>query len=239
MPPLALTTFANRQYQQPMLIATSAEKKAEEVDLAKILQNAKGKALRGGAAGAVAMLANVAALMWMRTTVNFQYKYGMTTGEAIRHIYNDGGRGVSGILRFYRGVLPAMVQGPLSRFGDTASNEGAMAIMNNHPAFADTPTAVKSIGASAAAAGFRIFLMPIDCLKTTLQVEGSKGVKLLGQKIRSGGPQVLWHGAGGTISATFVGHYPWFATYNGLSAAVAAPCAGLGPGDDGYSLLAV
>ena len=215
MPPLALTTFTTSPgYSQRLVLATSPEGGKKEVDMIKILENAKGKALRGGAAGAVAMLANVAALMWMRTTVNFQYKYGMTTTEAIKHIYNDGGRGVSGVLRFYRGVLPAMIQGPLSRFGDTASNEGAMAIMNNHPAFESTPTAVKSIGASAAAAGFRIFLMPIDCLKTTLQVEGSKGVKLLGQKIRSGGPQVLWHGAGGTVSATFVGHYPWFFTRN-------------------------
>lgn len=197
----------------PLLLATSPDGK-KEVDMRKILENAKGKALRGGVAGAVAMLANVAALMWMRTTVNFQYKYGMTTTEAIKHIYKDGGGGLSGILRFYRGVAPALVQGPLSRFGDTASNEGAMAIMNNHPMFEGVPTAVKSIGASAAAAGFRIFLMPIDCLKTTLQVEGSSGVKILGQKIRASGPQVLWHGAGGTVTATFVGHYPWFFTRN-------------------------
>jgi hypothetical protein len=40
------------------------------------------------------------------------------------------------------------VQGPLSRFGDTAANEGAMALFDNHPAFKDVPTAIKSIGAS-------------------------------------------------------------------------------------------
>jgi hypothetical protein len=162
----------------------------------------------------------VGALMWMRTTVNFQYKYGMGTMEAFRHIYNDGGRGLRGILRFYKGVGPALIQGPLSRFGDTAANEGAMAIMDNHPAFENMPTALKSVGASAAAAGFRVFLMPVDCLKTTLQVEGSKGLSLLGQKIKAGGPQVLWHGSLGVVSATFVGHYPWFYTRNQLQAAM-------------------
>lgn len=163
-------------------------------------------------------LCAVGALMWMRTTVNFQYKYGMGTMEAFKHIYNDGGRGWRGILRFYKGVGPALIQGPLSRFGDTAANEGAMAVMDNHPAFENMPTALKSVGASAAAASFRVFLMPIDCLKTTLQVEGSKGMALLGQKIKTGGPQVLWHGSLGVVSATFVGHYPWFYTRNQLQA---------------------
>ena len=58
-------------------------------------------------------------LRWMRTTVNFQYRYGMTTLQALKHLYAEGG-----VLRFYRGVGPALIQGPLSRFGDTASNAG-------------------------------------------------------------------------------------------------------------------
>mmetsp|Transcript_25024 Transcript_25024/g.56302 ORF Transcript_25024/g.56302 Transcript_25024/m.56302 type:complete len:304 (-) Transcript_25024:451-1362(-) len=190
----------------------------KEIDLTTILSNAKAKALRGGLSGAGAMVINVGALMWMRTTVNFQYKYGMSTTQALKHIYNDGGRGLGGILRFYKGMGPALLQGPLSRFGDTAANDGALAIMDNHPAFEGTPTWVKSIGCSASAAAFRIFLMPIDCLKTTLQVEGSKGMGLLGQKIKTSGPFVLWHGGMGVVTATFVGHYPWFYTRNQLSA---------------------
>ena len=54
--------------------------------------------------------------------------------------------------------------------------------------------AAKSVAASAAAAGFRVFLMPIDCLKTTLQVEGAGGMKLLKNKIATNGPLVLFHG---------------------------------------------
>jgi len=57
----------------------------------------------------------------MRTTVNFQYRYGMTTIEALKHLYAEGG-----VRRFYRGIGPALIQGPLSRFGDTASNAGML-----------------------------------------------------------------------------------------------------------------
>lgn len=185
--------------------------------MGQIISNAKGKALRGGLAGGAAMVINVCTLMWMRTTINFQYKYGMSTTQALKHIYNDGGRGISGVLRFYRGITPALLQGPLSRFGDTAANEGALAVLNNHPACKDLPMAFKSVGASAAAAGFRVFLMPIDALKTTLQVEGKKGLGLLTNKVKTNGPLVLWHGAGGAVSATFVGHYPWFFTRNQMT----------------------
>jgi hypothetical protein len=37
-----------------------------------ILNKAAGSAIRGGTAGAVAMGANVACLMWMRTTVSYK-----------------------------------------------------------------------------------------------------------------------------------------------------------------------
>lgn len=51
--------------------------------------------------------------------------------------------------------------------------------------------------------------MPIDALKTTLQVEGAQGLKLLSSKIKVGGPFVLYHGSLGAASATLVGHMPW------------------------------
>jgi hypothetical protein len=49
-----------------------------------------------------------------------------------------------------------------------------------------------------------------------LQVEGADGLQKLSAKIRTGGIGVLWHGAIGAMTATFVGHYPWFFTYNYL-----------------------
>merc|ERR1719198_2539557 len=80
------------------------------------------------------------------------------------------------------------------------------------------PVAAKTVSASAAAASFRVLLMPIDACKTILQVEGADGLQKLGAKIRAGGPFVLFHGATGAMAATFVGHYPWFYTYNYLNA---------------------
>ena len=79
---------------------------------------------------------------------------------------------------------------------------------------------MKTVAASAAAAGFRVFLMPIDACKTILQVEGANGLQKLGAKIKTGGIGVLWHGSIGAMSATFVGHYPWFFTYNYLQEAL-------------------
>jgi hypothetical protein len=79
---------------------------------------------------------------------------------ALKHLYGDGG-----IPRFYRGVLPALVQGPLSRFGDTAANTGVLTFLDNIESTKNLPVAAKTVAASAAAAGWRIFLMPVDTVK--------------------------------------------------------------------------
>ena len=54
-----------------------------------------------------------------------------------------------GIPRFYRGLLPALVQGPLSRFGDTAANTGnkvsarpMLVPLNSLYIFFDQPTPI-------------------------------------------------------------------------------------------------
>jgi len=196
-----------------VMAASPAEKEAEP--LVETLRKAGKRALGGGVAGAAAMFCQVGALMWMRTTVNFQYAKGMGTLEALRHLYKEGG-----IPRFYRGVGPALIQGPLSRFGDTASNAGMIALLDSRAETKNLPTAVKSVASSAAAASFRIFLMPIDACKTILQVEGADGLSKLRAKIQKGGVGVLWHGSIGAMTATFVGHYPWFYTYNFLNAQI-------------------
>jgi len=74
---------------------------------------------------------------------------------------------------------------------------------------------VKTVAASAAAASFRIVLMPIDTVKTTMQVTGKFSNVV--SKVKASGPGVLYHGSLASASATFVGHYPWFFTYNFLS----------------------
>ena len=146
----------------------------------------------------------------MRTTVNFQYRYGMSTIEAIKHLYAEGG-----VRRFYRGVGPALFQGPLSRFGDTASNAGMLALWDSIEATKSLPTWTKTVSASAAAASFRVFLMPID-VQTILQVEGAGLSKRA--RIRKGGLRDVPRSIG-AMTATFVGHL-WFYTYNYLNGAL-------------------
>ena len=53
----------------------------------------------------------------------------------------------------------------MSRFGDTAANTGVLTLLNNVDSTKDLPVAAKTLAASAAAAGWRIFLMPVDTVK--------------------------------------------------------------------------
>lgn len=62
------------------------------------------------------------------------------------------------------------------------------------------------------AAAFRMILTPIDTFKTTMQAQGSRGTALLRKRVKENGVGSLWWGAFATAAATFVGHYPWFAT---------------------------
>jgi hypothetical protein len=171
-----------------------------------IMTKASKKALSGGLAGMGAQAINVLTLMWMRTIMNYQYRYGGTLGDTVKKLYAEGG-----IPRFYRGLAPGLVQAPVARFGDTAANDGALAALEH----TELPTAAKTMVASACAAGFRIFLMPVDAWKTTKQVEGADGLKRLIEKTKKH-PTALWQGAVGAMTATWVGHYPWFYTNNQL-----------------------
>lgn len=35
--------------------------------------------------------------------------------------------------RYYNGLLPALIQGPIARFGDTAANVGILALLSSNP----------------------------------------------------------------------------------------------------------
>jgi hypothetical protein len=174
--------------------------------LGEIMSKASKKALSGGLAGAAAQSINVCALMWMRTIMNYQYRYGGTFTETVTKLWAEGG-----VPRFYRGLAPALIQAPASRFGDTAANDGALAALEH----TSLPMPAKSAVASLTAALARVFLMPIDAYKTTKQVEGEEGLKRLIEKTKKH-PTAPWQGALATMSATWVGHYPWFYTNNQL-----------------------
>jgi hypothetical protein len=55
-----------------------------------------------------------------------------------------------------------------------------------------------------------------------MQVDGAEGLPRLLDKVRGKGPGVLFEGSAATLVSTFVGHYPWFATYNTLQVSGAA-----------------
>jgi hypothetical protein len=168
------------------------------------------KSVKSGLSGAGAMTVQVTTLMWLRTIMNYQYRHGGTIKGTITTLYKDGG-----IPRFYKGVGAALFQGPLSRFGDTFSNTLALSVFSYNQ-LSGIPVFVQTGFASVTAGLFRIGLMPIDTVKTSMQVEGS--IAGLKTRLKTNGPKVLFNGAIATSSATMVGHYPWFATYNYLNA---------------------
>jgi len=184
------------------------ETKTEVEPLSVVLKRAGKKALGGGIAGAMAMVLQVALLMWMRTVMNYQHANGLSTMEAISTLYAEGG-----LARLYQGWQAALLQAPISRFGDTAANAGMLALCAS---LTWMPEGVKSFFASWAAAAFRILITPIDAFKTTLQVQGPAGLSVLTKRIADEGIFTLWSGALATSFATFAGHYPWFATNNYL-----------------------
>jgi hypothetical protein len=127
-----------------------------------------------------------------------------------------------GVPRFYRGLVPALIASPISRFGDTFANAGALAATEH----LDIPIFLKTMIASATAGSMRIFLLPLDAWKTAKQVHGASGLQGLFTKARAvpnRGPlnlwgwSVMWHGAIASATATTVGHWPWFVTYNYLN----------------------
>ena len=113
---------------------------------------------------------------------------------------------------------PALLQGPLSRFGDTAANAGMLTLLDGNAATQGLPIWLKTGCASVAAGAFRILLMPIDTCKTVMQVEGANGMAMLRAKMAANGPTVLFSGAMGAATATLVGHWPWFFVNNSLQA---------------------
>jgi len=181
------------------------------LDVSEILSIAANK----GTSGAQAASIQVFSLMWLRTIVNYEYQSGLSTKEAFDELYQDGG-----IPRLYSGLPFALIQGPLSRFGDTAANALVLGYLSTNDYGSHLPVFLPTILASLAAAGWRVFLMPVDTIKTCLQVNGNSAFDILRQRIEQEGVYVLYTGGLAASVATFVGHWPWFATYNSLQVAI-------------------
>jgi hypothetical protein len=138
------------------------------------MSKAARRALGGGLSGALAGVVQVLTLMWLRTTMNYQYRHGTSTMTALRTLWSQGGLG-----RLYQGLPFALVQSPISRFGDTAANTGVLALLASSPLTLGERTAC----ASAAASAWRLAITPLDTLKTTLQVEGAAAYEQLLAKV--------------------------------------------------------
>jgi len=167
------------------------------------------RAVRDGYAASMASIVSVFLLMWLRTAMSYQHVKGVSMSEAISQLYADGG-----IPRFYKGLVPALVMMPLSRFGDIFSNEAAREFLSGNA----WPAALVTMVASSMAAAWRIIISPADTTKTMMQVHGKEGLALLRNKVAKSGPSALFEGALGASAATWVGHYPWFVTHNFLEA---------------------
>eukprot|EP00892_Ulva_mutabilis_P012411 jgi/Ulvmu1/9542/UM053_0031.1 len=173
------------------------------------VQTAWEKALGGGVPGIAAQAAQVSALMWLHTTLNFQYKYGIGLQPTLSTLWSEGG-----LPRLYRGFGYALVLSPATRFLDTASNAGCLSLLDSYKHTSDLPLAAKTFCGSAVASVTRVALLPLDFMKTARQVEGANAVSLIAEKYRHGGPRIFFHGALASTTSSIISHFPWFYTYN-------------------------
>ncbi|KAL3772784.1 LOW QUALITY PROTEIN: hypothetical protein ACHAWU_003343 [Discostella pseudostelligera] len=211
----------------------STNKKSRE-----IFHKAFSKAMGGGITGAIAGVVQVLALMWLRTVTNYQYRYGSSFIQALTALYGMGYDSLSsirswiinfnmylivsshktasskgGIPRLYSGISFALIQAPLSRFVSTAANDGVSALLESY----NWGPGREVLVAAVVVGFFRIMLMPIDTCKTVLQIESKKGLGELMKRVRRGNIHLLFSGSLANAASSFIGHYPWFYTYNLLS----------------------
>jgi len=163
--------------------------KQAQPTFSEILKKAGKSGIGGGVPGAIAGVVQVIALMWLRTVMNYQCRYGANFPQALRILYNEGG-----IPRFYRGLSFALVQAPLARFVATAANDGVETLLANLKSTQDWGPGRSTMIASMIVGMWRMFLMPIDTCKTVLQVDSVEGFRNLMRKVKAGKIYVLYQG---------------------------------------------
>jgi hypothetical protein len=207
-----LTTKPEASNADTIAAALPASTQSAPLTAKQILEKSTKKAVSGGKAGATASVFQVLGLMWLRTSMNYQYRYGGTLSSSLSELYSEGG-----VPRLYQGLPFALIQGPLTRFGDTAANIGILVLLDSIPELEGMPLPLKTACGSICAGLWRIVLMPIDTSKTVLQVEGQDGLGNLVENVKENGIAPLYRGALASAAATAVGHFPWFLTYNFLN----------------------
>lgn len=180
----------------------------ERPNFKTIVKKASGAAFKGGMYGAVAGGFQVISLMWLRTVINYQYRYGVSMQEAMDALYKEGG-----VPRFYKGISYALVQNPLSKFGSAASNQASKILVDQSQPF--SPFYTSAVG-TLLTIFWRLVIVPIETCKTVLQVDGNAGFGHLLDKIKNGNIFILYQGSAATIATTFLSHYPWFLVFHWL-----------------------
>lgn len=197
------------------LLRINAVVKAEsrkDADISKKVRKVQSAAFTGGLYGAAAGSLQVISLMWLRTIVNYQYRYGVSLSDACKELYQQGG-----VCRFYRGVSYALIQNPLSKFGSVASNEASRALLGRAaPVWASLLSTVLSVL-------WKVLLMPLETVKTILQVDGSVGLEHLLARLRRWEVAVLFEGTAAAMLSTFASHGPWYLVHNTLDHSIPLP----------------
>lgn len=179
-------------------------------------RTANEKAMKGGPAGLLAGLLQVIIFMWMRTIMNVQYYTGRGIRTTVKELWEEGG-----IWRFYQGIHWALLQAPLTRFGDAFANSWSMQLVSvllpQAPPFVGT-----ALGVSLSSA-WRVLLVPIDTIKTASQVHGEAALTVLLGKVKDDGILQLWSGAFASFAANWAQNFPWWVTLNTLEALWPAP----------------
>jgi hypothetical protein len=185
----------------------------ENLSLNQILVRAGKRSLGGGIPGAFAGVIQVLMLMWLRTITNYQSRYGTTFKQALNTLLREGG-----ISRLYRGLSFALIQAPIIRFVSTAANDGVESLVSSFESSRHWGPGRTTVVASIIVGVARIVLMPIDTMKTVLQVDSAEGFRNLVRRVKAGKFNVLYQGSTATAVGAIFAHYPWFFTYNYLSA---------------------
>lgn len=165
------------------------------------------RSLHVGVSGSKTMAFNIVSLMWLRTVMNYQYRYGTSFPNTIAILYREGG-----IRRFYSGMTYALLEAPLIKFFDTFSNSIVLSLTSS----SSIPIFLRTILSSCMASSVKALLAPLDTVKTMYQVHGKEAPKMIKEKINQYGIKCLYHGFSASILAGIISHYPWFVTHNYL-----------------------
>jgi hypothetical protein len=134
------------------------------------------------------------ALFWIKPLIKSQYVYGGTLKDSFRFLKNDGG-----LLRFYRGFLPAILKSGIGRTSDITIYTEISKKYNNNNYFS-------SLLSGSLSAVVKIAILPLDTLSNVYQVHGADGYKHINGNLYRG---ALAYGAIQCISSS-----SWLLSYS-------------------------